>query len=855
MTGLRRHQLSSTRPRYGRRWALPFVISVAFLLISLPPPPAQAVTRLLIEPQLGDASAGPAETYAVHTAMNGNRLVVSSQGQSGYTLQSYRRKGNAWVLDDSITTAASVRDLALSGDTLAVAEESNSVGQVALYDLDAPTAPPRVLTAQTDVGHPSAFGNAVAVDGNRLIISVASHEPFVYDRENGAWPDEPSATLPLPDMPSYGPVIDVSGNTVIAGGPSAVVVFRYADQKWSKVDQVRKTGGVVDPAGPDPILLSGDTIVLADNQARTQGILEVHARKSDGWPLSQTILVPDGVAAAALDDSELAVVDLRGKVTLFTRGKSSWVEGPSTSLAEGRPEGFLNYGLSASVSGPRITVGQSGYNWGDAGRGSGRLVPLRLGQGPATQPNAPTQLTATFPTQASATVSWKATSGPTVTRYRVQLKSGINIISGVERYVPASTRSTTFSQLVPLAPYWFSVQAVGPGGESVVAKTETQYVPGPATVASPLLLRDPTGDVTDARFDLTALAGAANGDTFTVTVRTAAPRDPYTDPLFRGSGDRALFDVDLLTPAERNGRFQHVSNNGAQKIPGEDFTFRFLGQRPKYGCPNAIVPARYVDGAYQASLPVGCFDHGRALRLQAFSRPGSDPTLDDTRLTRPIRRVTTTRGDVKISAARVSSKTVWAKTDARITVSITASHASGIKRVVLMPFNITNHTRPVRVGAVTCRPQNKTTSTCSATFVARPGELRDLDAGLWRVFAQVEARSGAATVDENAATFSVRRGADLTGDGTVTGSRLAFTGHLSGARWSKRGYADLADRPVRLQRKAAGSNSYTTIRKLTTDADGNVAGTVSSPPEGTWRLVFDATKTYAGRSVVIARTG
>ncbi len=852
MNGLRRPHPSTTRSPNRKRWSLPILIAITFALTSLPPPSAQAAAnQLLIEPQLGDASLAPHDTFAERTAMDGNRLVVQSRKESGDTVRSYRRQGGAWVLDHTFTLGVFVFDLALSGNTLAVAGRGAGVGKVELYELDSPAAAPTVLNAPAAVPNAFTFANSVALDGNRLVVGGLDIKPLVYERSGGTWPSAPTTTLPEPELFNFASVLKVSGNTVLAGGESDVRVLAKAANTWSVVDRLSVFGF---PTEGSAFLLSGDTIVVAVNQSATRGTLEVRTKKAGKWPVSQTIAVPDGITDASLNGSDLAVVDRRGKVQLYAKTKGTWVAGPSTSVAGGKPETFATSGLSVSTSDGKVAVGQPGFVWGDPNRGPGRAVGLHPGNGPVTLPNPPTQVKATFSTSASAKVTWKASSGPTVTRYRVQLKSGIDIIPGAERYVSASTRSATFDKLVPLAPYWFSVRAVGPGGESAVAKNETQYVPGPAAATSPLVLKDPAKDVADARLDLTVLKGEANGDTFTVTVRTAGPRNPYSDAFFHDPGDKALVDVTLLTPAERRARFQHVSNNQSQKIVGEDFTFRFMLPRPHGTCGNAIVPARYVDGNYQASIPVGCFDHGRALRLRALTNLGNTGVVDQTSLTKPIKRVTSTRGNVQITSAKASSPTVWAKTDAKITISATVKHSSGIKRVILMPFNIANDARPVRVGAVTCKTKSASTKTCSATFVVRPGELRDQDSGLWRVFAQVQSTSGAATVDENAVTFSVRRGVELTGAATVTGSQIAYQGHLSGARWNKRGYSDLAKRPVRLQRKAVGSSSYTTIRQLTTDADGNVSGTISSQTKGTWRLSFAKTQTYAARSVVIART-
>ena len=509
--------------------------------------------------------------------------------------------------------------------------------------------------------------------------------------------------------------------------------------------------------------------------------------------------------------------------------------------------GFKDFDMALDVSAGRVVVGDGDFF-------ESNVTILREGGAATSPPGAPTGLKVTAAKKTgTATVSWTKPKVGVVSTYLVKATSDLGTGASVE--VAGTTTSTTFTGLRELTNHTFSVQARGPGGNGPVVTSKAVKTGGPASVGSPYEVKDRTGDQSDPAQDLVSLTGATNGDTFTLSVKAAKPVNPYTDPKFKRPGGTVMFDVELRTPRDRHGRFQHITNNDSMTIPGEDMTFRFLLPRP---CPNEppVFPARYVGGRLQASIPSRCFDRATTLRMMARTAIGAsdDPyTPDSTVWSPPIRRASA-KGKVTISSTKVSSATVWSASDRTVTVTVKAKHSSGIKKAVVRPFSLVSGASPVRLGKTTCKNTSKTAATCTTKFVVRPGELRDQDAGSWRVFTQVEAKNGSIAIKEKAATFSLRRGTDIVGKATVSGAKVSVSGQLTASRWNTRSYASQSNRPVRLQLKARGSSTWSTKKTLTTTASGAFSGSVSTSTKGTWRLSFATTATFAGRNLTVATT-
>jgi hypothetical protein len=826
-------------------------VLMALALLALPVPPAGAAAdELVLEQQLSDVPPVLFGGFGARTDLDGDRLVVATTTEfkpgDMDKVRYYRRSGTSWELRRTLTMPDWVSDLRLSGETLAVAlpYADGNAGEVRLYAVDQPATPavvipnPLPIAASTSTG----FARALALDGDRLLVGVDASPGYVlaYERSGPTWRQAPGGVLAPPGTRAgWFPAtdLDLSGDLAVVPDGFAARVYRRGAGGWALEDTVPSpTGGQLGIGSG--ALVAGDTVFLTLREGGSGTSVRTYRRAASGrWQLSQQLAVPDGVLEMAVDGSQLAVL-ARGHVELWRKPAARWVKGPTSAVA-GSAEATSGDAWEVAVSGPRIALANPDARPGDI-YGAGQVTVLRQGGSATRPPAAPTALRVTASrTTGTASVSWGAAGGGPVTSYVVQATSTLSGAESARRDVPASARSLTLTGLRELAGYRFSVYARGPGGDGPPARSGVVTLGGPAAVGSPFVLRDPADDHADPRQDVRSLRVEATGATVTLTLRPAEPADPYTDPVFRAPGPAARFLVRWRTPADRQSVFQHVSTNAGRTLPGEDFTFRFTVPQP---CTGSTFAARLVDGAYRVSVPSRCYSYSRAIRFQAQS---TIAPADQTGWSPPVRRLGS-KGKVDLSAVRVSSQTIRSAADGTYQVALTARHPTGITGATIRTFSVATGQAPVRVSTTTCTKRSRTVSVCRASFRARPGELRDADAGTWRVFAQVRAGSGSLAVKESVARFSLRRSTALRATVAVAGTRLRVRGELAFASWDRRADVRRADRPVVLEFRRRGSAAWTTVARLRTSATGVVTADVADRGRGTWRLRFGSTSTYAG---------
>ncbi|GGX18316.1 hypothetical protein [Streptomyces chartreusis] len=161
-----------------------------------------------------------------------------------------------------------------------------------------------------------------------------------------------------------------------------------------------------------------------------------------------------------------------------------------------------------------------------------------------------------------------------------------------------------------------------------------------------------------------------------------------------------------------------------------------------------------------------------------------------------------------------------------------------------------------------CTATNATTATCKGTIDVYPGdhELRNTDAGTWRAAAEATAFNGQDPAGE---TFDItkvgykgqsglgstlmQRFSKLTVDASPEpvkkGKPITVTGKLSRANWDRGTYNGYVEQPVNLQFRKNGSNTYTTVKTVKTNATGNLKTTVTAAQDGYFRFTFAGTTT------------
>ncbi|MFF1838318.1 DUF5707 domain-containing protein [Streptomyces sp. NPDC058231] len=230
-----------------------------------------------------------------------------------------------------------------------------------------------------------------------------------------------------------------------------------------------------------------------------------------------------------------------------------------------------------------------------------------------------------------------------------------------------------------------------------------------------------------------------------------------------------------------------------------------------------------------------------ALVLSALAVPAAHAATAD-----PVISKVTINGGKDIVLGTTAPKTV--------TVSVTASHASGIADGWLVLWHGTDLDEGMDgallpTDVATCKDSSATTATCSLTVKVDPRVdlTKNALAGTWHILAGVEAEDGSSTSYDSFATTHVQRLSQLTVNASPEpvkkGATITATGKLSRANWEDHGYHGYATQSVKLQFRKKSSSTYTTVKTIKTSTTGTLKTTVKAVEDGYWRYSFAGTST------------
>ncbi|MFE4692479.1 calcium-binding protein [Streptomyces sp. NPDC056749] len=192
----------------------------------------------------------------------------------------------------------------------------------------------------------------------------------------------------------------------------------------------------------------------------------------------------------------------------------------------------------------------------------------------------------------------------------------------------------------------------------------------------------------------------------------------------------------------------------------------------------------------------------------------------------------------------------------KITVSVTASHPSGIADGYIdlwhgtdVETNVDGWVAP-NEDAATCTNSSATTATCKMTITIIPGEdlYKNALAGTWHVTA------GALAGDQSSIAWNdfyskarVQRLSKVTVNAAPEpvkkGKTITVTGKLSRANWETGTYKGYATQAVKLQFRKKTSSTYTTVKTIKSSSTGALKTTVKASVDGYWRYSFAGTST------------
>ncbi|WP_329339170.1 single-stranded DNA-binding protein [Streptomyces sp. NBC_01352] len=187
-------------------------------------------------------------------------------------------------------------------------------------------------------------------------------------------------------------------------------------------------------------------------------------------------------------------------------------------------------------------------------------------------------------------------------------------------------------------------------------------------------------------------------------------------------------------------------------------------------------------------------------------------------------------------------------------VSVTASDDSGIAQTTYISAYGPNPNYAqiwYDDGEITCVEASATTSTCTGTLTFDPqastGFVGNSAASTWNLATLVSANDYNYIHRDAATTFKVQRYSRLTVNASPEpvkkGKTITVTGKLSRANWEDNKYHGYANQSVKLQFRKKGSNTYTTVKTIKSDATGNLRTTVTASTDGYFRYSFAGTTT------------
>ncbi|MFE6667277.1 DUF5707 domain-containing protein [Streptomyces sp. NPDC057697] len=188
----------------------------------------------------------------------------------------------------------------------------------------------------------------------------------------------------------------------------------------------------------------------------------------------------------------------------------------------------------------------------------------------------------------------------------------------------------------------------------------------------------------------------------------------------------------------------------------------------------------------------------------------------------------------------------------KVTVSVTASHPSGIKDALSYIWRGRESNPKLydfgfhpEAGRATCKAANTTTSTCTLTITVDPGYLWNTNATTWRVYAGAWGKDGNFTEKETFSSVRFQRLSRLTVNASPEpvkkGGTITVTGKLDRANWDTRKYAGYASQSVKLQFRKKNSSTYTTVKTVKGSHTGTLRTTVKAVEDGYWRWSFAGT--------------
>jgi hypothetical protein len=308
--------------------------------------------------------------------------------------------------------------VAVSGGTVVASAEAPTISAVYIFQEPrggwADEGQVAELSPPTGSGE---FGSAVAISGQTVVVGAPSTgfgrgAAYVYQQQGGTWKNTttPAAVLTGSDSGSadaFGAAVAISGDTIVVGAPEhkggsspfagAAYVFQEPAGGWSSGTQTAElssTDGSLWPELGYSVALSGSTVVASDDACGADPAAFVFSEPKGGWiDGTQTAVLTSSdkaecfgaslsisgatIAVGAPEDPVAALQTGDGAVYVFQQPKKGWANATQSAKLTAsdltyKPGEYAGDVLGGSVAifGQTILAGA----WVDAGADSTQRV-------------------------------------------------------------------------------------------------------------------------------------------------------------------------------------------------------------------------------------------------------------------------------------------------------------------------------------------------------------------------------------------------------------------------------------------------------------------------------------------------
>ena len=374
----------------------------------------------------GDAFGG-AVALSGDTLLVGARLADRPGAVDAGTATVFVRSGAQWIEQATLVAAdpAAFDNLgaavALDGDTAAVgapADDASGIpnaGSVRVFVRSGGAWTEQARLEAPDAATSDAFGYALALQGDTLLVGAASDDTpaghnagsaWVFVRNGSSWTAQ--AQLFAPDGTEwdfFGYSAALDGDTALLGAPTdnlpagddagSAWVFTRAGSSWTAQAQLTASDASEGDLFGQSVAISGDTVLvgasLDDHGAGSDaGSARVFVRTGPGWTEQAALSPADGAPddffgrSVALAGGRALVGapqadtggDDAGSATLFERDGSDWIE--TLSLSAAAPAAGDGFGAAVALAEDLALVGVPGDDTVGVGAGAACVSGLGL---------------------------------------------------------------------------------------------------------------------------------------------------------------------------------------------------------------------------------------------------------------------------------------------------------------------------------------------------------------------------------------------------------------------------------------------------------------------------------------------